>query len=62
MTKKSILSTIAEISLLMVGMTPIALCFGFLANDASRFAHNIIVVGFYSLVIGLVTFVWSLME
>ena len=62
MTKNKIFSAIAQVSLMVVGMIPIALCFGFLAEDPQRYVHNLFVVGIYGLLIGLVSFVIALMD
>ena len=60
MTKKKIFYAITQVSLMVVGMTPIALCLGFLADNPERFVHNVFVVGIYGLLIGLVSFVLTL--
>ena len=60
MTKNRIFSAIAQVSLMVVGMAPLALCFGFLVENSERFVHNVFVVGIYGLLIGLVSFVLAL--
>lgn len=62
MTKNKTFYVITQVSLMVVGMTPIALCFGFLADDPQRYVHNLFVVGIYGLLIGLVSFVIALMD
>lgn len=62
MTKNKIFSAIAQVSLMVVGMVPIALCFGFLAEDPQRYVHNLFVVGIYGLLIGLVSFVMAVLD
>ena len=52
---------ISRVCLTMVGMIPIALCFGFLVEDTAAFVHNMFVLGIYGLLVGLVTFVWSML-
>lgn len=62
MTKSRIFSAIAQVSLMVVGMVPIALCFGSLAEDPQRYVHNLFVVLIYGLLIGLVSLVMSLLD
>jgi predicted branched-subunit amino acid permease len=62
MTRNKIFSTIAQVLLIVVGMVPIALCFGFLAEDPQRYVHNLFVVGIYGLLFGLVSLVLSLVD
>lgn len=62
MTKNRIFSAIANVSLMVAGMVPIALCFGFMAEDPQRYVHNLFAVGIYCFLVGIVSFVVSLSE
>lgn len=48
---------LATVLLLMVGMIPLAMCFGFAVADTAAYVHRLFVLGIFGLLGGLVSFV-----
>lgn len=57
MNWKKFFLSISQLSATIVGLIPIALCFGFMVEQPEVFVHNLFSIGIYGLLTFIVSFV-----